>query len=465
MADCPAPPNWRPITGKPALEVTMAANLAIEEAYRTEKGDHGVLFGSQFEEGFLARGVQREIRLPDRAPNKEFGNHLLKELRGLKGGPRKPDIVDFNDRAFYEIKPVRTFEKYRQKTINQHLSLYRMAESIVDDFNNEKRARTPVDGKTLAIEYPWSIENAKWKPPSCLTLPGLKGIYKLDTFKTDYDTDRNCRGIIIYRVWKKVRRREEEKEHATQVAVVDRDQKYDKLIPAPTALRKAIGRYNLDEPEHVIIVPKHINDLLSKRSLIDLTQSLSKPSSVDVRSQKAATSQPSMLSRVGSLAAHHPYLTAGAIVAVAATGYGLFVYLGAGATAAAGGGGGAALAEGGGAEIISLTARRLVVQGAAEVAKKAAAVLIFFGVVKSVRADEVSFSSVETMKAIPVSSIAPYKSTYSALSNGMCIADAPQDFSWSDEDVCVGDQVMYDSEPHSVVATLTAFPNNVWSDE
>jgi hypothetical protein len=88
-----------------------------------------------------------------------------------------------------------------------------------------------------------------------------------------------------------------------------------------------------------------------------------------------------------------------------------------------------------------------------------------FGVVKSAKADEVAFSSVETMKLIPASSVSPYKSTYSALSNGMCIADAPESFYSSEGDVCVGDQVMYDSKPHSVVATMTAYPNNVCSDE
>src|SRR5215475_2130828 len=126
MAECPRPPFWRPITGFPTRAITMSANLAIEEAYRTDKGENGVLFGSQFEEGFAARGVQREIRLPYGAPNKEFGDELLKQLRGPRGGPRKPDIVDFNDRAFYEIKPVRTFNLKRQETINQHVSLYRL---------------------------------------------------------------------------------------------------------------------------------------------------------------------------------------------------------------------------------------------------------------------------------------------------------------------------------------------------
>jgi hypothetical protein len=433
----------------------MAANLAIEEVYRMENGDHGVLFGSQFEEGFAAAGIQREIRLPERAPNKEFGNYLLEQLRGPRGGPRKPDIVDFNDRAFYEIKPVRTFEMDRQKTIHQHVGLYRMAESIVHEFNDQKRSHTAMGSKTLAIEDPWNIENSKWKPPSCLSMPGLNGWYKLDTFKTDYQTDRNCRGIIVYRVWKKVRRREEEANLAVKVVVDEKDKRYDKLLPAPATLPKMIGRYSLDEPDHLIIIPKHIHDLLGNRTFMEVAQ--------DHTGQFSTREHPSLFSKAGSYAPKHPYLTAGAVIAVAATGVGLYVW--GAAEAGAAGAGGVALSEQGGAKIISLAARQLAAKGAAEVAKKAAAVLIFFGVVKNVRADDVSFSHIETMKAIPLSCVAPYKSTYSALGSGMCIADAPEDFGSFEKDICVGDQVMFDSAPHAVVATLTAYPNNLSSGQ
>jgi hypothetical protein len=459
MPDCPRAPFWRPIIGKPSTEVTKAANLAIEEAYRTEKGDSRALFGSQFEEGFDERRIPREIRLPYDAPNKEFGDELLEQLRGPKGGPRKPDIVDFRDRAFYEIKPVRTFKNKKQETIRQHLSLYRNADSFVQEFNNKKREQTPVRSRTLPIEDPWVIGNAKWKPPSCLTLPGLKGVYKLDTFNTDYTTDPNCRGIIIYRVWKKVRRREEEEKQPVAVSVADLDRKYDKLIPDAAALRAAVGRYNVDEPEHIIIVPKHIDDRLGKQTLVDLSKS------VQVGEKGNRFSQPSMFSKIKTTISNHAYLTAGAVIVVAASGVGLYLYLGVGVAAAAGAGAGEAAAEGAGAEIISLAARQALAEAAKEVAKKAASVLIVFGVVKSAKANEVSFSSVETMKLIPASSVSPYKSTYSALSNGMCIADAPESFYSSEGNVCVGDHVMYDSKPHSVVATMTAYPNNVCSDE
>lgn len=438
----------------------MAANTVLEQMYRVQNGDHGVLFGSQFEEGFVGRGVQREIRLPDRAPNKEFGNFLLEQLRGPRGGPRKPDIVDFNDRAFYEIKPVRTFARDRHKTIQQHVSLYRMTDSIVREFNDRKRARTP-PGRPLALETPWTIENSTWQPPACVDLPGLHGFYKLDTFSTDYTTDPNCRGIIVYRVWKRVRRREEEAQAAARVQVDDRDQKYDKLIPAPSALRRIIGRYDRDEPGHIVIVPNYLHDLMAKRNLIDLTASRTGPVPPGSRENKSTASPPSLFAKAGSLAARHPYLTTGAVLVVAASGVGLCV-LAAGETSAVAGAG-ATLVEEGGAKIISLSARRLAAAGAAQVAKKAAAALIFFGVIKSVRGDEVTFSRIDAMKTVPLSAVAPYRSTYSALGSGMCIADSPEDFSSMDKDICVGDQVIFDSEAHAVVATMTAFPNNLSS--
>jgi hypothetical protein len=462
MADCPAPPQWRPIIGMPPREVTMAANLVIEEAYRTQNGEHGVLFGSQFEEGFISRGVMREIRLPDGAPNKEFGNKLLARIRGPKGGPRKPDILDFNDRAFYEIKPVSTFNKKKHEIIRDHRALYSMAALLVEEFNEEKRQTTSPANKTLVQENPWDIRNAKWMPPSCLNLPGLKSQYKLETFSTDYNTDPNRRGIIIYRVWKRVRRKQEEEQRAVQVVMDGKDDKYEKLIASPGRLPEIIGPYDPDEPRHIIIVPRHIHEILSKRPLIEIPQNQSTPSPLNTQGPGRLAPPQSMMSKAGTMIRNHPYIAAGAvIVAVATGGYAIYVLGAAGEGAAAAGG----LARVEGAQIISLAGRRLAAQGAAEVAKKAAAVLVFFGIVKSVRGDEVSFSRIETMKAIPLSSVAPYRTTNSALSSGMCIADPPEDLPSASDDICVGDEVMFDSRPHSVVATFCAFPNNLSCEE
>jgi hypothetical protein len=460
MAECPAPPLWRPASARP-IPVWKAANKAIEDAYREEHGNHGVLVGSQFEEGFMAGGVQREVRLPQNAPNKEFATYLLENLRGPRGGPRKPDIVDFNDRAFYEIKPVDRFQPpFRAQAINQHVSLYRMADDIVREFNDMKRENTAMGSRTLATQDPWVIENAKWMPPKCLTLPGLAGQYKLDTFSTDYNSDRNCRGIIVYRVWKKVRKKEEEEQVAAKVVVSEKDETYKKLLPLPAALPKVVGHYDPYEPDHLIIVPKYVDDAFDKRAAVDIVQRVADLSVPPAFDRKNPIGQFRSLSRAGPFATNHPedLLKMGAILGVAAGGVALLVLA---APEVAAGGGTAVIVEEGGATVISLAARRLAASAAAEAIKKAAGIILLFGTVRSIRGNDVSFSRVGAMRAIPLSSVTPYKSMNSALSSGLCIADSPENLPSVQADIRVGDTVMFDSEPHAVVARLLAYPNKL----
>jgi len=442
----------------------MSANRAIEDAYKDQHGNHAVLVGSQFEEGFMERRIPREIRLPQGAHNKEFGDHLLEELRGPKGGPRKPDIVDFDDRAFYEIKPVDTFLWDRQKTVNQHTSLYRMADDVVDEFNDRKRAETPIGSKRLETEEPWVIENAKWKPPFCLTMPGLQGQYKLDTFATNYDLDRNCRGIIVYRVWKKYRKQEEEAQAAARVVVTDKDEAYNKLLPAPGDLPKIIGRYDPYEPEHLVIVAKYFDDAFNRRPTVDIVQKVADSAVPPAFDRRNPIGQFRFLSRLGPFATNHPedLLKIGAMLVVGAAGLAVLVIA---APEAGAGAGGAAVIEEGGATVISLAARRLAASAAAEAVKKAAGIILLFGTIQSIRGNDVSFSRVGAMRAIPLNSVTPYKSTYSALSSGLCIADSPDQFPAVQGDIRVGDTVMFDSEPHSVVARLVAYPNSVPDSE
>jgi hypothetical protein len=119
MVPCPEPPYWRPVKANEQPGITKAAEWALEQAYKEEKGDRAVLFGSQFELGtvgltppelrmlrFVTRSEQRELRLPPDVPNHEFGNELLAELRGEKFGPRKPDVVDFRERSFVSFRQV-----------------------------------------------------------------------------------------------------------------------------------------------------------------------------------------------------------------------------------------------------------------------------------------------------------------------------------------------------------------------
>ena len=463
MAECPTPPLWRPTTARPT-PISKAANKAIEEAYRDQHGSHAVLVGSDFEEGFAARGIMREIRLPHNAPNKEFGDYLLENLKGRRGGPRKPDIVDFNDRAFYEIKPIHSFNDNKAKAINQHLSLYRMADDVVNEFNDMKRERTAPGSKTLATQDPWVIENAKWMPPKCLILPGVGGYFRLDTFATDYNSDPNCRGIIVYRVWKRVRNREEEAQVAAKVVVSEKNETYNKLLPAAADLPKVLGRYDPYEPDHLIIVPKYVHDAFTTRPAVDIVQKAADLSVPPAFDRKTSIGQFRSLSRLGPFATNHPedLLKMGAILAVGVGGVALLVLA---APEAAAGAGATAIVEEGGATVISLAARRLAASAAAEAIKRAAGIILLFGTVQSVRENDASFSRVGAMRAIPLSWVTPYKSTNSALSSGLCIADSPENLPSVQGDICVGDIVMFDSEPHSVVARLLAYPNRVSDSE
>src|SRR4051812_38404047 len=99
-AKCPGAPAWNTINaGEKA--VWLPANEIIERSYKEEpRHDRdAILVGSDFLDG-------GEIGLPRSAPHRGYGNVLLSELRGLAKQLR-PDIVDFENRVFYEIKSER----------------------------------------------------------------------------------------------------------------------------------------------------------------------------------------------------------------------------------------------------------------------------------------------------------------------------------------------------------------------
>jgi hypothetical protein len=451
---------WRPTVAWPR-EIWLPANQAIENAYKDSHTNNSVLVGTDFEEGFIRFPVQREIRSPQNSHNKEFSDYLLKSLRGLGGGPRKPDIVDFDERSFYEIKPITSFTLRRAQAINQHLSLYRQADRIVDEFNQMKRNLGASKGGKLELQDPWVITNSKWMPPKCLTIPNFdNNQYKIETFATDYTTDPNCRGIIVYRVWRKLRKQDEEEQAAAKVVVKDQDQTYDNVIPSADVLRGLVGRYDPNEPDFLVIVPKYIDDAFKRRTPVDVVQKVANLSIPPAFDRMNPIGQFRALSRMGPLATNHPedLLVVGAIVGVVMLGGAAIVLLAPEAIAAFGGD---AVAGGGGAEVISLAARRLASSAAAETIKKAAGIILIFGTIQAARADNISFSRVSAMRTIPLSSVAPYRSTNAALSSGLCIADSPENFPSAQSEIRVGDTVMFDSEPHCVVARIVAYPNSL----
>jgi hypothetical protein len=176
---CPRPPIWNHLSAGPQT-VWLPANQAIEAAYRAARPTNSVLFGSEFITG-------ADIRLPSGAPNKAFGNKLLADLRGLQAQLR-PDIIDFDERVFYEIKTEENAIKEPEKVKNQLLHYYKLAETIRVQF-----------GPTAEPE--WTHHNATWKPPEQLPFPSDALGKIVCTAATDYG--KWPTGLVLYEVLQK----------------------------------------------------------------------------------------------------------------------------------------------------------------------------------------------------------------------------------------------------------------------
>ncbi len=176
---CPKPPIWNHLSAGPQA-IWLPANQAIESAYASAHSTNSVLFGSQFLTG-------ADIRLPSGAPNKAYGNELLAELRGIQAQLR-PDIIDFDERVFYEIKTEENANREPEKVKNQLLQYYKLAESIRVQFG-------------AASEPEWSIHNATWKPPEQLPFPSDTLGKVVCTSATDYAAWPT--GLVLYEVLQK----------------------------------------------------------------------------------------------------------------------------------------------------------------------------------------------------------------------------------------------------------------------
>jgi hypothetical protein len=178
---CPGRPTWRPIEAG-AKEIWEPANTAIEDAYLKTKGAHrdAIFFGSQFVTG-------RDVLLPKGARNKSFGNELLRQMRGIQAQNR-PDIIDFEERVFYEIKTAKSANKEPGKVKDQLLDYYRKAEAIRKQFG-------------VASEPEWANYNATWTPPHQLPFGGDVLKKFVCTAATDYSKWPN--GLLLYEVWEK----------------------------------------------------------------------------------------------------------------------------------------------------------------------------------------------------------------------------------------------------------------------
>ena len=201
---CPGPPDWEIISAGPK-EVYGPANDAIEAAYRNDprNAKHSVLFGSQFQYGGDPRGG---IGLPQGAPDRKTGDALLSRFRGLQR-QRAPDIMDFTDRVFYEIKT----PNYAASGMVALGSYYAIMDAIRSELGTEGGP-------------PWNPDMATWYPPHVLPFPGRTDRV-VCTQMTDYSV--TTPGLILYVVLQKVDPDEEKKKKAQRQVVAKPEDKQD----------------------------------------------------------------------------------------------------------------------------------------------------------------------------------------------------------------------------------------------
>jgi len=230
----------------------MAANAAIEQAYLDDpsRRNHSVFFGSDFDNSLLKIGPEGPRAVPNRRPwregpagvllpkgvkEKRFGNLLLDQLRGLER-QRRPDIIDFTDRVFYEIKST----GYEDRGQVQLQSYYAITEAILRQH-----------GQT---EPPWRLETAPpWYPKHVLPMlsPDPRIELVVCTEATNHST---YPGMILYEVRRLQRRRR--RQRTNEVRMVDFWTEYDMFRRAmDTDLKKGIPEFDPSSPEYVIIVP------------------------------------------------------------------------------------------------------------------------------------------------------------------------------------------------------------------
>jgi hypothetical protein len=166
-APCPAPPQFQSISARPRA-IWGPANDAIEQAYKDAHSGNVILTGRDFDRG--------EARLPRGAANRREGDALLARLRGIQN-QRRPDIMDFTARVFYEIKT----PGFANAGMVQLESYYVLTSAL----------QTQIGG--LA----WNQDLATWYPPHNLSFPGNPD-RTVCTEATNYAGPST--GLILYQV-------------------------------------------------------------------------------------------------------------------------------------------------------------------------------------------------------------------------------------------------------------------------
>jgi hypothetical protein len=168
----------------------IASNKAIELAYAKDHPKHDVLYGSDF----AGERPGATILLPKGVPNGAQWNRLLRQLRGI-ANQRQPDIIDFTDRTMYEIKPAGADVVVG---IVQGQSPIAIANAI-----SIKEGRGS-----------WHLDMCTWVPEHILPYPS-----DVNRLVCTGETDRAFKGLILYRVYRRLSP-EEQKKYNQQTAVL-----------------------------------------------------------------------------------------------------------------------------------------------------------------------------------------------------------------------------------------------------
>jgi hypothetical protein len=363
----PCPP-WQD-TSASLPEIYIPANAVIEAAYRDDpahKG-HAVLYGSQFE-----YGGKLEIALPRGAPWQAFANAMLAELRGISR-QLAPDIIDFTDRAIYEIKTIR----FAAAGIRQLTAYYALANAIAVKYNQPT----------------WTRDLAGWYPPHVLPLPG--DVAKVVcTAETDYT--RFVPGLIFYRVLVPPGADDEDKAKAqVQIVPVVVDREIAEQLPNFQPSLSRVGQGALPGTEYVIIAPTYFYQGIKARQKMQLMQV--NPPFLDQQTTVGAANRAMLV----ILTIYAFGVLTSAVVVPAGT-------LLAGAVPAAAVGTGAG-AGGGGASVTSLAAfRALQASVQAQELAKAAGVIFVLGTVSAAGGDaQARAEHIAAVRAVPTYSLAP----------------------------------------------------------
>ena len=237
---CPLPPLWV-LESFPGDQLQrqayiLAGNQAIEMAYVAAHSGNTVLVGSSFESF-------RDILLPRGVPDRDMWNRFLQGLRGIIQ-QRKPDIVDFTERVFYEIKTP-GFAVAGQVQLE---SYYELA----------NRTITSADGGGN-----WHQDRATWYPPHVLPYPG-NPLKRVCTALTDHT---RTQGLLFYQIYRRTSQQEEQDLRRRMVVVADLNPELDEMRDTLRAelIRTIESTHTPSGTELWIVASPEIHDALVRR--------------------------------------------------------------------------------------------------------------------------------------------------------------------------------------------------------